>query len=364
MIDFIVGILYITAIGGDLTLHITYQFRIKDSSISWLNKAAKSVNYVWNYCNETSFDAIRNNGKFFSGYDFQKLTSGCAKELGLNSATVQLVGHEYATKRKQFKKIKLKWRSRKSLGWIPLRHDGFQIVNDTVKYAGNKARFWYSREIEGKIKCGSFSQDARGRWYLNITCKIENNLEPAKENAIGIDLGLKDLATTSDGQKFKANRYYRKHERLLGLAQKDGKKKRVKSLHAKITNSRKDTNHKISHELTRDNNVIVVGNVSSSKLVKTNMAKSVLDAGWSQLKNFLGYKAIRRQGKVIEVSEYLTSQVCSTCNTITDSSPKGMKDLGIRTWVCTCGSVNDRDINAAKNILNKFRIGHDSLALK
>lgn len=332
----------------------TYQFRLKDSSISWLNKAAKSVNYVWNYCNETSFSAIRNNSKWLSDFDLNKLVAGTTKELGLNSTTLQDITKEYTTRRKQSKKRKLKWRSKKSLGWIPFKALGVKIVGDLIRYAGNTVRFWKSREIEGKIKCGSFSQDARGRWYINITCEIENNLEPAKENSIGIDLGLKDLATTSDGQKFKANRYYRKYERLLSLAQKDGKKKRVKSLHAKITNSRKDTNHKISHELTRDNNVIVVGNVSSSKLVKTNMAKSVLDAGWSQLKNFLEYKAIRRQGKVIEVSEYLTTQTCSSCGIVPNSAPKGVKGLGIRTWVCTCGSVNDRDVNAAKNILHKY----------
>lgn len=339
----------------------TYQFRLKDSSTSWLNKAARSVNFVWNYCNETSFNAIRNNNHFLSGFDLNKLTSGVAKELGLHSQSVQSVCEEYFKKRKQFKKRKLKWRSKKSLGWIPFKSSGIKIINDSIKYAGNKVRFWKSREIEGKIKCGSFSQDARGRWYINITCEVENNLDQAKENAIGIDLGLKDLATTSDGKKFAANRYYRKYERLLGLAQKDNKKKRVKAIHAKISNSRKDTNHKISHELARDNNLIVVGNVSSSKLVKTKMAKSVLDAGWSQLKNFLEYKAIRRQGKVIEVSEYLTTQTCSSCGIVPNSAPKGVKGLGIREWVCSCGTLHDRDINAALNIL---RIGHDSLALK
>ncbi len=339
---------------------LTYRFRLKDSSAQWLNQAAKSVNYVWNYINDLSFNAIRNNGQFLSGYDIQKYTSGSSKELKLNAATVQLVGHEYVIRRKQFKKRKLKWRSKKSLGWIPLRHDVFQIKGNVIRYAGNKVRFWNSQEIKGKIRSGSFSQDARGRWYVNIVADSDE-LEPSKENSIGIDLGLKNLAVTSNGQKFKANRYYRKYQRLLGLAQKDNKKKRLKAIHAKIANSRKDTNHKISHELTRDNNIIVVGNVSSSKLVKTNMAKSVLDAGWSQLKTFLGYKAIRRQGRVIEVSEYLTSQTCSSCGIVPPSSPKGLKGLGIREWVCSCGALHDRDINAAINIL---RLGHQSLVLK
>jgi len=313
---------------------------------------------VWNYCNETSFNAIRNNSHFLSKYDLNKLTPGVAKELGLHSQTVQSICEEYATRRKQFKKRKLRWRSKKSLGWIPFKASCIRIVDDVLTYAGNKVKFWKSREIKGKIRTGSFSQDARGRWYVNIVADSEE-LEPAKENSIGIDLGLKDLATTSDGQKFKANKYYRQYERKLGLAQKDGKKRRIKTLHAKIANSRKDTNHKISHELTRDNNLIVVGDVSSSKLVKTNMAKSVLDAGWSQLKNFLKYKAIRRSGRLIEVSEYLTSQTCSSCFSV--SGPKGLEGLGIREWACSCGTLHDRDINSALNIL---RIGHDSLVLK
>lgn len=348
---------------GRSEMVLTYRFRLKDSSAAWLNEAAKSVNYVWNYCNETSFCAIKNRGKWLSAYDLNNLTSGTSKQLRVSSITVQSVCEEYAIRRKQFKKQKLKWRSKKSLGWIPFKSLSIKLTNDVIRYAGNTIRFWNSREIKGKIRSGSFSQDARGRWYVNIVADSED-LTPAKDRAIGIDLGLKDLATTSDGKKFKANRYYRKYERKLGLAQKDGKRKLVKTLHAKIANCRKDTNHKISYELTKDNSLIVIGNVSSSKLAKTNMAKSVMDAGWSQLKTFIGYKAIRRQGRVFEVSEYLTSQICSSCNSVTSASPKGMKDLGIRTWVCICGSENDRDINAAKNILNKFRSGHASLSLK
>lgn len=338
--------------------NITYQFRIKDSSCKWLNRKSKTVNFVWNYCNETSFHAIRNYNTFLSKFDLNKLVSSSSKELELHSQTIQAISEEYATRRKKAKKRKLKWRTKKSLGWIPFKKSGIKVNDDSINYCGETARFWKSREIEGKIKCGNFSQDARGRWYLNIVCEVEN-LEPAKTSEIGIDLGLKDLATTSKGQKFKANRYYRKYERLLGLAQKDRKKRRAKNIHAKIKNSRKDTNHKISYQLTRDNDLIVIGNVSSSKLIKTKMAKSVNDAGWYQLKTFLEYKAIRRQGKVVEVSEYLTSQTCCRCGNVPASAPKGVKGLGIRTWVCSeCGISHDRDINAAINILNKFRSGH------
>ena len=176
-------------------------------------------------------------------------------------------------------------------------------------------------------------------------------------------MGLKTLASCSDGKKFATARYYRKYERLLKLAQKDCKKKRLQNIHAKIKNSRKDINHKISHELTLSNDTIVIGNISSSKLIKTSMAKSVSDAGWSQLRSFLKYKAVARKGTYIEVSEYLTSQTCSSCETRSPAgAPKGVKGLGIREWVCgSCGAVHDRDTNAAMNIL---RLGLQSLDLK
>lgn len=99
--------------------------------------------------------------------------------------------------------------------------------------------------------------------------------------------------------------------------------------------------------------MIVVGDVSSSKLAKTGMAKSVLDAGWFMLKTQLKYKAIGQSVVFAEVNEKYSTQVCSCCGCNPDSSPKGLSGLGVRHWVCSdCGASHDRDINAARNILN------------
>lgn len=359
---------------------ITYSYRIKDSGASGktLGAAARAVNMVWNFCNETQKTAlsrasarlIKRQGlnvaipNFFSAFEFHPLLKGSAKELGLHSQTVQAIAEEYVTRRKQFAKPCLRWRSnKKSLGWIPFKASGLRVCGDTVTYCGHKFCLWLSRPIEGTIKTGSFSQDSRGRWYINITTDHVATAIKAKPNQVGIDLGLKTLATCSDGKKFGSARYFRRYERALGLAQKDGKRKRVKALNAKVKNSRKDLSHKISHEVTRDNNMVVIGNISSSKLVKTRMAKSVHDAGWSQLRTFLKYKAITRDCTYFEVSEYLTSQTCSCCETPSPAgAPRGVKGLGIREWVCgICSAVHDRDVNAALNIL---RIGRDSLGLK
>ena len=110
--------------------------------------------------------------------------------------------------------------------------------------------------------------------------------------------------------------------------------------------------HKFSTALVKDNAAIFVGDVASAKLVKTKMAKSTLDASWSSLKTMLEYKSHQAGIVFEEVSEAYTTQTCSCCRTISASSPRGRAGLGIREWTCgTCGSVNDRDVNAARNIL-------------
>ncbi len=135
----------------------------------------------------------------------------------------------------------------------------------------------------------------------------------------------------------------------------------MRAIHAKIANQRKDVLHKFSTRLVQDNAAIFVGDVASAKLVKTKMAKSTLDAGWSMLKTMLEYKS-HQAGIVFEVvNESYTTQTCSCCGSIPASSPKGRAGLRIREWTCSdCGAVHDRDVNAAKNIL---AAGHRRLAV-
>ena len=153
---------------------------------------------------------------------------------------------------------------------------------------------------------------------------------------------------------------YRNQELALAKAPRDNKKKRVKTLHAKIKNQRKDDMHQFSTQLVKNNAAIFVGDVASAKLVKTKMAKSTLDAGWAMLRAMLEYKS-HQAGIVFEVvNESYSTQTCSCCGVIPASSPKGRAGLGIREWICSeCGTEHDRDINAAKNIL---AAGHRRLA--
>ena len=153
---------------------LTYRYRIKDSTSSThLGRMAGAINYVWNFCNEVSLLAFRRDKTFLSAYDLHKLTAGTSKDLRLSADTIQQVCTEYVTRRKQFKKIKLKWRSKKrSLGWIPFKAAYMKLEGDTVTYCGHRFRLWLSRPIEGTVKTGSFTQDARGRWYVNLQCEV------------------------------------------------------------------------------------------------------------------------------------------------------------------------------------------------
>lgn len=337
----------------------TYKFRIKDvNTARCLNKMAGAVNFVWNYCNETSFNCIRNKSKFLSGFDLNNLTKGCAKELGISSVTVQAVCEEYAVRRKKAKTNKLRWRSRKrSLGWIPTKSNGLKLKNDTIQYVNHTFRFWKSREVLGKIKTANFSQDSRGRWYINIQCEVDKYNFKKTQKEIGIDLGLKTIASDSDGNKYDRENITKKYSNKLAMAQRANKKKLTHTIHAKIKNCRKDWAHKTTTEIIREKDFIVVGDVSPGKLKKTNMAKSVSDAGWYQFKSLLAYKAIRFGKDYKEVKEKFSTVTCSVC--LNKANVGGLSNLGVREWACSvCGTVHDRDTNAARNIL---RFGHESL---
>jgi IS605 OrfB family transposase len=286
-----------------------------------------------------------------TAYDLINLTAGCGADLGLHSQTVQAICQEYATRRKQFGKRRLKWRSRKrSLGWVPFKASGIKLVADTIRYVGRTFRLWLSREVQGTIKTGSFTQDHRGRWVVNLQCEVEDATEPVGHAEVGIDLGLTDQIACSDGAIYSRENLTRKYEDELAMAQRSGKKNRVKAIHAKIQNVRRDWTHKVTTAIARRARRIVIGDVSSTKLAKTNMAKSTYDAAWGIVRHQLNYKAIKLAGVCVPGREMFSTVTCSAC--LKRTGPSRLSGLGIRNWVCShCGVSHQRDINAAKNIL-------------
>jgi IS605 OrfB family transposase len=339
---------------------LTFRYRIKDATTGkHLTRLAGAVNFVWNYCNEVSLLALRRDHCWLLAVDLITLCAGASTDLGLHSDTISEVCREYVKSRRQARKRRLKWRSRKhSLGWVPFKTRFLKITGDSITYLKKRFRFCLSRPIEGVKKTGSFTQDARGRWYVNFQCEVDAPGLPLGEEEIGIDLGLMNQLWCSDrGELDSRENLTRSHEAALAMAQRAGKKRRVQAIHAKLTNCRKDWAHKTTTAIVERARLIAVGNVSSRKLAKTRMAKSTYDAGWGQLRACLEYKANRLGVHYCEVNEAFSSATCSVC--LKRTGPSGLSALGVRVWTCvTCGTVHQRDRNSAHNIL---RLGRQTL---
>ena len=191
------------------------------------------------------------------------------------------------------------------------------------------------------------------------SCRPGTTRSPRPALEAGIDLGLTHFAVLSDGRKIANPRFLRRAERKLRKAQqalsrkKKGSSNRAKArikvarVHARVADTRRDWLHKESTRIIRDNQAVYVENLCVSGLGRTRLAKSVHDAGWAAFTSMLEYKARKHGRTFTRIGRYEpTSQTCSACG-IKD----GPKPLSVRTWTCAaCGTVHDRDVNAARNI--------------
>ncbi len=336
------------------------RLRVKDKHAKLLLEHARSVNFVWNYVNETSLKVLKREGRFVSSDELHEFTAGATKEgLDLHSQTVQAVNEEFTTRRRQFKKAKLRWRvsdresAQYSLGWVPFKKSAIAYRNGQLHYRGQALSLWDSYGLaDYELGAGSFSEDSRGRWYVNLTVQVKKKPRPAEvplAGALGIDLGLKSLMTDSDGFAVEAQQFYRDLEPALAKAQRANKTGRVRALHAKVANRRKDFLHKLSTRQARAHAAIFVGDVDAAALAQTRQAKSVLDAGWGAYRTMLSYKCDDAGTWFKQVDEAYSTQTCHVCKART--GPKGLGGLSVRRWTCSCcGTEHDRDINAARNI--------------
>jgi putative transposase len=356
------------------------RLRVKDKHVAWLCGLAREVNAVFNYCNELSVKVFERERRFLSGFDFWPFLKGvtrgdCALHLPIQA--VQEIAEEYARRRRQHRKVRLAWRkgggARRSLGWIPFKVRTIRYRGGQIYFAGRWLSLWDSYGLgKFELRAGNFSEDSRGRWYLNV-CVPSVQRAGAKRNkptvvsildrsvpSLGIDLGLRTFAAFTDEAipPIEAERFYGDLEPTLARAQRARHRKRARAIHAKIANRRRDFLHKLSARLVKANGAIVVGNVNASALAKTRLAKSVPDAGWSAFRTMLQYKCDDAGVWFDEVDEAFSTQTCSVCNS--RAGPKGRKDLGIRGWQCAvCEAIHDRNVNAAHIIL---AAGHRRLA--
>lgn len=269
---------------------LTYQYRIKDKNkIKLLDQMKRDTNFVWNVLNSASRKVWNESRKYFHKYDpyFTNIIKGASSYLTLHSQTLQAIVEQFHKDLHQQRK-QLRFRGRKSLGWIPFKAAAIKIEDGTFIYKKTKFRFWKSRDLpeDFKLKTGCFSQDVLGHWFVSFTFDAENTSQ-CGEGAVGIDLGLKTTATCSNADELSL-------KPLAGIDKKIGKQqrarnfRRAKKLSLHKANKRKDMIRKFTKNLVTANGLVVVGNVSG--FTKGKMAKSRYNNSWSALKTWIELK--------------------------------------------------------------------------
>ena len=219
------------------------------------------------------------------------------------------------------------------------------------------------RDVRGKIGKMTITKTPTGKYYVSIFTEQVIEELPKSNKQVGIDLGLKDFAITSDGKKFKNNRYTKKYANQLKKAQQhlsrkqkgsngfEKQKLKVAKIHEKIANCRLDTLHKVSKQLVSEYDVIVCEDLNVKGMIKNHrLSKHITDASWGNFITLLHYKCNWYGKELIKVNRfYPSSKVCGECGWINQNLK-----LSDREWTCSsCGIVHDRDVNAGRNILKE-----------
>jgi putative transposase len=364
------------------TTQTTYRYRLNPTAEQErkLHQFAGARRFIWNWALGRKRDSFQQTGKTLSYNDLsaeltrlkqqpatswlrESTLSRCNRHCAISIAPINTWprGHprraRNGDKTKGFPKFKSKKTDTPRFRMPQdVRLDGSFVSVPKI----GMIRVIVHRPTHGVTKSATFKREACGHWYICLVTEQQIALKVDRpiQTHVGIDVGLKSLATLSSGETIDNPRWYRTQARKLRRAQKalsrklKGSRNRGKArltvarLHQKIGNQRNDVLHKLSADLVRHFDLISIEDMNVSGLAKSKLSKSVLDAGWCMFRSMLTYKADRQDKHIIAIGRFFpSSKTCGACGSV-----NAALTLSNRDWTCRCGVHHDRDMNAARNI--------------
>ena len=357
-------------------IHRSYKFRLcpNKSQIDLLSRHFGCARFVYNYFLNQRIEQYRLTGKSDNYYEQSKALTALKKKdetswlKEVSAQTLQFAIRclevayiNFFNKRAKFPKFKSK-HSKNSFTVPQYAH-----ISDNrlfIRKFKEGIKCHVHREIKGKIGKVTVSKTPSGKYFVSVFTEEEYETPLEKTNkSVGLDMGLKDFIVTSEGETFENNRYTRKYERKLAMAQRhlsrkkkgskgfENQRLKVARLHEKISDSRTDYLHKCSISLVRRYDTICIEDLNVKGMIRNHhLSKSIADVSWRSFVTMLTYKADWNGKEVVKIDRYFpSSQTCNVCGYVN----KETKDLSIRDWECpVCHTHHNRDVNAAINILH------------
>ena len=350
-----------------------YKLNPNEDQIVLLNKHFGSIRFAYNYFLNERKKEYETNKNTINYYDNAKSLTELKKQENyswlneVNSQSLQGSLKNLETAYKNFFRFKKgfpKFKSKRSKNSF--------TVPQFVKLENGKLRIpkfkepidlILSRSFTGTIKSCTISKTPTNEYFVSILVETEHIKLPKTGKSIGIDLGIKDFVITSDGYKYKNNRYTKTYEKSLkkhqqhlsrktkGSNRYNKQKLKVVTIYKKITNSRLDNLHKVSTELIKKYDLIVLEDLNVKGMVKNHkLSKHISDASWSKFIELLTYKAEWNDKEIVKIDRFFpSSKTCNCCGYINQNL-----DLSTREWTCpSCYTKLDRDLNASINILEE-----------